>query len=128
MLRDCWSDYRHARQSPLWAESYFRCQQLTVFYECGELKQAACIKEEPGYRQISLEIFERVKEACNGNVLFEVLQSAACLMHLFDCYTFTAASQIAALSQSLFEKSLRLLPDCHRSVSNQFLQSVFSWL
>ena len=41
MLRDCWSDYRHARQSPLWAESYFRCQQLTVFYECGELKQAA---------------------------------------------------------------------------------------
>ena len=91
MLRDCWSDYRHARQSPLWAESYFRCQQLTVFYECGELKQAACIKEEPGYRQISLEIFERVKEACNGNVLFEVLQSATCLMHLFDCYTFTAA-------------------------------------
>lgn len=68
MLRDCWSDYRHARQSPLWAESYFRCQQLTVFYECGELKQAACIKEEPNYRQISLEIFERVKEACNGNV------------------------------------------------------------
>lgn len=67
VLRDCWSDYRHARQSPLWAESYFRCQQLTVFYECGELKQAACIKEEPGYRQISLEIFERVKEACNAS-------------------------------------------------------------
>ena len=123
MLRDCWNDYRHARQSPLWAESYFRCQQLTVFYECGELKQAACIKEEPGYRQISLEIFERVKEACNGNVLLEVLQLTACLIHLFDCYTFTAASQIAALSQSLFEKSLQLLTDCHGSVCNQFFFS-----
>lgn len=68
VLSQCWDEYRDSRQSPLWSEQFFRCDRLTQFYECSELKQGACIRQNSRFSDLSYQVYRMVQDICNGIV------------------------------------------------------------
>ena len=66
-LSSCWSDYLQARKSPLWAEQFFRCGELTTYWECAEERQTDCLANVKDYTQISKKLYQKVREECDGN-------------------------------------------------------------
>ena len=62
-LSECWGNYLEARKSPLWAEQFFRCGQLTTYWECAE-KNKNCRLDT----KISQRLYAKVRDECEGKV------------------------------------------------------------